>query len=199
MRDVALATEDELSEAVGQRLVDDTGADLAITLRLRRDGFGYLRSRIRSFCEIARRMPVLLLTDLDNEQCPATLIGAWSRHDAVPGQLLFRVAVRQVESWLLADREGVSRLLRVSVGRLPDNPDALPNAKQSFLRLARRAPRRIREELTAEQGATASQGLGYNALLCDFVRNRWNPARAATRSDSLNRARSRLAELAAGN
>ena len=199
MRDVALATEDELSEVVGQRLVNDAGADLAVTVRLRRRGFGYLRSRMRNLCELARQMPVLLLTDLDNERCPATLIGAWSRHDAVPGQLLFRVAVRQVESWLLADREGVSSLLSVSVRQFPDNADELPNAKQSFLRLARRAPRRIRDELTAEQGATASQGLGYNAFLCDFVRNRWDPARAATRSDSLNRARSRLAELAAGN
>jgi hypothetical protein len=199
MRDVALATEDELSEVVGQRLVNDAGADLTVTLRLRRGGFGYLRSRMRNFCELARQMPVLLLTDLDTEQCPMTLIGAWSRNNAVPGQLLFRVAVRQVESWLLADREGVASFLRVSVGRLPGNPDELADAKQSFLRLASRAPRRIREELIAEQGAKAGQGLGYNALLCNFVRNRWNPARAATRSDSLDRARSRLAELAAGN
>jgi hypothetical protein len=199
MRGVVIATEDELSEAVCEKLVDDTDVGLMVIQRLRRGGFGYLRSRMRNFCELARRTPVLLLTDLDNERCPATLIGAWSRNDAVPDHLLFRVAVRQVESWLLADREGVAGLLGVGLGRLPRRPDDLVDAKRSFLRLARHAPRRIREDLLAEQGATAGQGLGYNALLCDFVRNQWNPARAATLSDSLDRARSRLAELAAGD
>lgn len=197
MRDVALATEDALSEVVGQRLVDDAGADLTVTLRLRRGGFGYLRSRMRNFCELARQMPVLLLTDLDTEQCPMTLIGAWSHKNAVPDRLIFRVAVRQVESWLLADRESIANLFNVSLRRLPGNPDKLPDAKQFLLQLASHAPRRVREELLAEHGASASQGLGYNTFLCDFVRSRWKPARAANRSDSLERARFRLAELAA--
>ena len=198
MRDVALATEDELSEVVGQKLVNDAGAGLSVTLRLRRGGAGYLKSKMRNFCELARRMPVLLLTDLDTAQCPMTLIGAWSRNNAVPDRLIFRVAVRQVESWLLADRESIANLLKVSLRLLPGNPDKLPDAKRFLLQLASKAPRRVREELIAVRGATASQGLGYNTLLSDFVRSRWNPSRAATRSDSLTRARLRLAELAAG-
>lgn len=198
MRDVALATEDELSEVVGQKLVNDAGADLSVTLRLRRGGAGYLKSRMRNFCESARRMPVLLLTALDTAQCPMTLIGAWSRNNAIPDPLIFRVAVRQVESWLLADRESIANLLKVSLRRLPGNPDKLPDAKRFLLRLASKAPRRVREELLAVRGARASQGLGYNTLLSKFVRSRWNPSRAAMRSDSLNRARLRLAELAAG-
>lgn len=199
MRDVALATEDELSEVVGQKLVNDAGADLTVTLLLRRGGSGYLKSKMRNFCELARRMPVLLLTDLDTEQCPATLIGVWSRNNVVPDRFLFRVAVRQVESWLLADQESIAGLFNIALRRLPGNPDQLPDAKRSLLHLASLAPRRVREELLAEQGSTASQGLGYNTILRDFVNNRWDPARAATRSDSLKRARTRLAELAANN
>ena len=198
MCDVALATEDELSEVVGQKLVNDAGAGLTVTLRLRRGGFGYLRSRMRNFCELAHRMPVLLLTDLDTAQCPMTLIGDWSRNNAIPDRLIFRVAVRQVESWLLADRESIANLFKVSLRRLPGNPDILPDAKRFLLQLAGHAPRQVREELLAVRGAAASQGLGYNTLLSDFVRSRWNPSRAATRSDSLKRARLRLAELAAG-
>lgn len=196
MRHVALATEDALSEAIGQRLVKDSAGQLSVALLLRRDGFGYLKSKIRNFCELARRMPVLLITDLDNEQCPMTLIGTWSRHDVVPDQLMFRVAVRQIESWLLADREGLASFLTVSVQRLPGNPDDLTDAKRFLLQLASRAPRQIRDELVADPDATAAQGLGYNALLSSFVRSRWNPSRAARRSDSLARARSRLTELA---
>ena len=67
MRPVFIASEDALSEAVGQRLIEATGSDLAVTQLLRRGGSGYLRSRMRNFCEVARRTPVLLLTDLDRE------------------------------------------------------------------------------------------------------------------------------------
>ena len=123
MCDVALATEDELSEVVGQKLVNDAGVGLTVTLRLRRGGFGYLRSRMRNFCELARQMPVLMLTDLDTAQCPMTLIEAWSRNNVVPNRLIIRVAVRQIESWLLADRESIANLLKVSLRRLPGNPD----------------------------------------------------------------------------
>ena len=199
MKGVALATEDELSEVVGQKLVNDAGAGLAVILALRRNGFGYLRSRMRNFCELSRQMPVLLLTDLDTAQCPMTLIGDWSRKNVVPDGLIFRVAVPQVESWLLADRESMARFFKVSVRRLPSNPDGLSNAKRILLQLASKAPRRVREELLAVRGATAGQGLGYNTILSDFVRHQWHPARAATRSDSLSRARMRLAELAAGS
>jgi len=197
MRPLVLATEDALSEAIGQRLVDDTGSDLAVTQLLRRRGFGYLKSRMRNFCELARHTPLLLLTDLDKEDCPATLIGDWSRRDAIPRQLLFRVAVRQVESWLLADRDGMARLLNISVRRLPPDPDALPDAKRSLLQLAQRAPRAVREDLVGESGATAAQGLGYNAVLSNFVRTTWDPSQAVHRSNSLARARKRLTELAA--
>ena len=197
MRPVVLATEDALSEAVGQRIVGDAGSGLAVTQLLRRGGFGYLRSRMRSFCELARRTPVLLLTDLDAEECPATLIEDWSRWDAIPKEFLFRVAVRQVESWLLADRDGMARLLKVSVRQLPRDPDALPDAKRYLLQLAQRAPRAIREELVAESGATAAQGLGYNAVLSDFVRTSWDPSQAVLHSKSLARTRMRVNELAA--
>lgn len=152
---------------------------------------------MRSFCQIARRTPVLLLTDLDAEECPARLIDDWSRRDAIPERLLFRVAVRQVESWLLADRDGMARLLKVSIRQLPRDPDVLPDAKRSLLLLAQRAPRTIRDDLVAESGATAAQGLGYNAVLSNFVRTSWDPSKAVLRSNSLARARRRVNELAA--
>ncbi len=197
MRAVVLATEDALSETVGRRIVDDTGSGLAVSQLLRRDGFGYLRKRLRNFCEIASHTPVLLLTDLDTKECPPTLIEDWSRGDAIPKQLLIRVAVRQVESWLLADRDGMARLLKISVRKLPRDPDALPDAKRSLLQLAQRAPRAIREDLVAESGATAAQGLGYNAVLSTFVRTSWDPSQAELFSNSLARARMRVNELAA--
>lgn len=197
MRPLVLATEDPLSEAVGQRLVAETNSSLAVHLSLRKGGFGYLRSRIRNFCEMARGMPVLLLTDLDAGDCAPGLIEEWTSRDEVPGRLLFRVAVRQIESWLLADREAMAELLGVGIGNVSRNPDALPNAKNELLRLARRARRDVRIDLLQQTGAIATQGIGYNAVLCDYIQSSWDPSRAAGQSSSLARARIRLAELAA--
>lgn len=192
-RTFALATEDELSERVGERLLDEAG--LLVELRLRKNGFGYLKSNIDKFAKLARHRPVLLLTDLDQTPCPSRLLQRWLGSLGKPENLVFRVAVRQIEAWLLADRAAMTELLG-SARRLPDHPEAVPDSKRLLLDLAKRAPRAVREELIAAEGAIAAQGLGYNSLLGDLVRTRWSPKRAAENSPSLARARFALRLLA---
>lgn len=196
MQQIVLATEDELSEAVGLRLVAEVAPAFQVGLRLRKGGYGYLRSKLKSFCQIARRQPVLLITDLDRHPCAATLIAEWLRQLPHDDGLLFRVAVREIESWLLADHEAIRSLLGPRATRLPAYPDMLADPKRALLDLARSAPRRIRANLCAEAGAIAAQGLGYNRTLADWVHRKWSPARASSRSDSLHRARRRLRQLA---
>lgn len=192
-----VATEDELSEAVCFRLINELGGRLEISpTTFRRGGFGYLKSRITSFLEIAARQPLLLLTDLDRADCPATLIEGWTSRQPIPTRMLFRVAVREFESWLLADHEGLRRLLGSRLGKLPADPDVLDDPKAALLRAALKAPRDVRMDLLPDKGSTATQGLGYNHRLVGFVRETWNPERAAERSDSLQRIRARLAQLA---
>ncbi|MNV69490.1 hypothetical protein D3C71_1624030 [compost metagenome] len=155
-----------------------------------------MKSRLQSFCEIAVHQPVFLLTDLDRVKCAPSLIKKWMSNLEQPQNLVFRVAIREIESWLLADHEAMRSLLGERIGKLPLDPDSLADPKQALLTLAGRAPREIREDLVAMDGALARQGLGYNAQLCQMVRSRWQPARAAERSESLARARVRLKELA---
>lgn len=191
---LVLATEDELSETVGLRLAAEAG--LEVGQQLRRGGFGYLKSRLRNFCEIASQQSVFLLTDLDRMKCASALVTKWMGDLDPPKNLIFRVAVREIESWLLADHDAIRRLLGGRVGKLPLEPDSLPDPKQALMALAARAPRDVREDLVATEGALSSQGLGYNARLCHMVRQDWQPARAAERSPSLAKARMRLSELA---
>lgn len=192
---LALGTEDELSEAIGMRLLRDAGYDSQPSTFLRRNGFGYLRSKMDSWCEMAKRKPVVLLTDLDTISCPMTLRQDWMGARKVPGNLVLRIAVREIESWILADHEAL-RTLVGNRGSLPPDPDLLPDPKQYLLRLiAKQAPRSIRDDLVAEKGAIASQGIGYNARLGEWVRTVWSPERAALRSNSLQRARLRVGEL----
>lgn len=193
---IAIATEDELSEAVVQRLVADVQPTLEVTQTLRRNGFGYLRSRMANWCELARYQPVFLLTDLDRVACPVELLRQWQGALAIPADLLVRVAVREVEAWLLADQLAM-RMLLGARGKLPVEPDTLPDPKATLLQFAARyAPRDVRADLVQQSGAVASQGIGYNARLVRWVRDDWEPARAAASSPSLHRARMRLQELA---
>ena len=193
---ITIATEDELSEAVGSRLVADILPEFEIHQKLRREGYGYLKTKCHNFNQMAARHFVLLITDLDNAICAGRLIESWFGGLPINADLKFRVAVREIESWLLADHEGMKNLLINGANNLTPNPDQLQNPKEYLLQCAKRAPRDVKNDLIRTKGSLAKQGLGYNARLCQFVREVWEPNRAAQRSDSLSRAIQRLQEIA---
>jgi len=196
MSGITLATEDELSEQVGLMLADEAG--LLVDQKLRKGGYGYLRARITNFCQMALQHPVVVIADLDRQQCPSTLLAQWLGTKKRPDNLLVRIAVREIEAWLLADHHAMRDLLGARVGPLPRKPDILRDPKNTLLTLAKRAPRNVRDDLLpASSAVIASQGLGYNARLCGMVKSLWNPARASELSPSLRKARQRLKELAA--
>jgi hypothetical protein len=193
---ITIATEDELSEAVGDRLVAEILPNFEISQRLRKGGNGYLKNKCMNFNKMALRHPVLLITDLDNAACASGLIESWFAGQILNQNLIFRVAIREIESWLLADHQGMRQLLEKGANKITLTPDQLQNPKEYLLECAKRAPRGVRNDLIRAKGALALQGLGYNSRLCMFVRDTWEPERASTRSDSLDRAIRRLREIA---
>lgn len=190
MISVALATEDELSEAVGIKLLAEHPIMSEVpAMLLRKNGFGYLRSRMASWRQMANQQVVIVLTDLDRVACPLILLEDWLGAERLcPRNLLLRIAEREVESWLLADHEAIKKLIG-NKGRLPGDPDELSDPKRYLLGLAQKAPRAVREDLVSQQGAIAKQGIGYNRRLVAWVQAEWSPERAADRSPSLFRAR----------
>lgn len=191
---IALATEDVLSEAVGKRLLAELQQPIQVEPLLRKDGFGYLRSKMSNWCQLAQQQPVVLLTDLDKLACPTAMLDSWYGKLTRPENLVLRIAVREIESWLLADHEAMRKLVG-GKGKLPPAPDTLPAPKQQLLKLSQRAKRDIRLDLVKEIGAIASQGVGYNARLTEMVATDWCPERAAQLSPSLRKARLRLQDL----
>lgn len=187
------AVEDALSEAVLRKLVVTLRPDLTIWQVIWKNGSGYLRSRAREFNRTARNVPVFMLADQDRpEPCPADLIGSWLRAPPAPN-LLFRVAVMEIESWILADRRSFASFLHVSADSIPENPDAVLQPKELIVTLASRSKRRdIREDLVPARGSTAAIGPAYNLRLAEFVVTTWDPNGAATVSASLRRAILRL-------
>jgi hypothetical protein len=197
MISVYVATEDPLSEAVVDRLVQEENQGMHITVRMGQKGNGYLRKNVLSFNKIASSFPVLLFTDLDRGDCPVSLINDWRGEIVLRDTLLFRIAVRETEAWLLADREGFAEFSGVPVHRIPLQPELLDNPKEFLINLIRRYGKKrvVKADILPEKNSTAKVGLAYNQALCGFVQGLWSLERAAQSADSLNRARRRLHDL----
>ncbi|MDY7524874.1 hypothetical protein [Sphingomonas sp. 10B4] len=144
---------------------------------------------------MAIRHPVLLITDLDNRLCAKSLIDSWFGNLNINVNLKFRVAVREMEAWLLADHHGMRELLGRGGNNIAPNPDGIQNPKEYLLERAKRAPSEIKNDLVRARGSAAVQGLGYNARLSEFVRTTWSLEQASQRSESLVKAVERLKEL----
>jgi hypothetical protein len=182
-----LAVEDELSEAALRRLLAASERGYAVGHVYGRTGNGYLKNSIDGWNAGAQYTPFAVATDLDDSACPPRLIEAWF---ATPmhHNLLFFVAVREIESWLLADRQNLSDYFGIQERHFPHNPDALPDPKATLVEIARRARRSVRDCVVPRSGSTAKQGPDYNACLSEFVFKRWSIPTAARESPSLDRA-----------
>jgi len=189
---VNLAVEDVLSEAVARRLLASTNRDYEVGRCYMRHGKDYLHRLIAGFNNAAKGTPFLVLTDLDRDECAPALIRSWL-DEPLHANLLFRVAVKEVEAWLLADGKALSEYLSMSAGQIPADVDSIVDPKEFLIGLAAKSRRRdIREDIIPRQGSTAKQGKNYNARLIAFVKDNWEPTRARLRSQSLNRALERL-------
>jgi hypothetical protein len=188
---VNLVVEDELSEFVCRRLLTKFSHETGIVYG--KKGFGYIRSKLQAFNHAATKVGVryLVLTDLDQFKCPAGLWTKWLPGIKRDQNLTFRIAVREVESWLLADFENLHHFLGIETPEvITAKPDAIPDPKLVLLKLACKSPKRpLRESLVfVEKNGKIVQGPDYNGALRTFVEKRWSIEAAANRSDSLARA-----------
>ena len=193
LKQVILAVEDELSEAVSRQILKRFNIEIWDTIL--GEGYTYLQQKAMEFNRSASGTAIFMLTDLDSAQnCPPRLIQSWIK-GALNPQFFFRVAVMEVESWVMADRIGFAAFLSVPWHRIPSPTDSILNPKEFLLSLARRSKKKtIREALVPAQGTTLNVGNEYNTLLSEFVREHWNLERAATASPSLKRTLDRLAQ-----
>jgi hypothetical protein len=182
--------EDSLSEAVIERLLKLSALNISISRRINGHGCGYIRSRIHSFFSAAvHQQPFFVLMDSDNEGCAANLIENLVPENRRNNKCLFRIAVREVESWLLADHYGISRFLGVNEKLINSFPETLQDPKGHLVQLARKSRKKdIARTIAPVPGTNVSVGPEYNRTLLPFVRDCWDLHSAAKRSESLRRA-----------
>jgi hypothetical protein len=98
-----VAVEGVTDGSVVGRILRDHGVGMAQVSGLR--GKGHLDLRLPAYNNAARFSDWLVVRDLDQDaDCAATLVRAKLR--APSKGMRFRVAVRSIEAWLLADAEG---------------------------------------------------------------------------------------------
>ena len=156
-----------------------------------RGGYNYIKKNIKGFCLASKGIPFFVLADLDRYDCPASLIFDWLGGE-VQQNCLFRIAVREVEAWLLADKKGFAEYVGVSEVILPRNPEAEDNPKHSLIEIVRRSRRREVKGDVIPVNQYARVGPNYNDRLSEFVAKYWDVNLAMKNSDSLRRAYNKL-------
>lgn len=197
MSSLVLVGEDELCCALGERLIEQTLPGWTLAVKpINKGGVSKLQADIPRYLQQALHVqPVLCVADTDGA-CPIEIREQWLPPTA-PQRFLLRLAVKESEAWVMADRSAFASSFGVSVASVPRAPETLPDAKREVLRLAARSSKRqVRQEVLSLQDIN-KPGTGYNKHLCAFVRQGWRAAVAREASESLNRAILALEQLRA--
>ena len=196
---VHMLLEGYLEEPVARKLLEHCGHQAGTVFG--KQGFGYIKTKARKFVPLVKHgYAVLVLTDLMDSgcQCPSQACRqyVWQHCGEPPPSFLCRFAVRELESWLLADREAIASFLRISITKIPDNPEFEPDPKRKVVELARLSPKtRLRDALVPSRSHGGAVGPGYRLTMTEFVNKHWSPEQATRNSPSLGRCIDRLNDL----
>ncbi|MBI5235962.1 MAG: hypothetical protein HY886_06915 [Deltaproteobacteria bacterium] len=188
---VNIAVEDPLSNGVLTKILSQSGHHYVISNVYMKNGCGYLKKNINAFNSAAKVMPWLVLTDLDRLECPPVLINQWlphGKHD----NLIFRIAVREVEAWVLAHRQAFLEFLGIknrNLSIIPNDVDSIPDPKRYLIDIVKKSPKReLRSAIVPPPNSGRTQGPDYNSPLLKFVKDSWDTTHAMACSNSLARA-----------
>lgn len=193
---VSAAVEGIVDEATLRRICSHLG--VVPTAVYGKNGKAFLLSRLQGYNHSANFRKWIVVIDLDRDgNCAPEVLSEWL---PAPAPLIsFRVAVREIEAWLLADKERIASFLSVRPHFVTDAPDLLDNPKSELVNIARRSRRSdIRADMVPRAGSGQAVGPAYSSRLIQFVQqaNGWRPDVAASRSDSLRRSLEAIQALA---
>lgn len=189
--------EGPLDEAVASRILRAAKHELQYCWG--KHGVAFVRENVARYASSAHGTPLLVLVDhVDTGLgCPPQVVTSWLPRRRTG--LIFRVVVREIESWLMADRKNLAEFLRVPIGWIPLRPEDEDDPKKRLIAIARRSRSiTIREKIAPRPDSTAQVGPLYLSEMQTFVQNLWNPRNVGERiAPSLTRCLERLCELKA--
>ena len=183
---ISAAVEGFVDEAVARKLVVHAGGQVGPIYG--KNGKSALQSKIRGYNNAARYSAWAAFVDLDDDAACAPQMRDMWLPDPSP-HFCFRIAVREVEAWLMADAQTLARYLAVKQNAIPRDPEKLPRPKDAMVNLARRSRRRsVYSDMTPRDGSGRRTGPAYPSRMVEYVARHWRPDVAAERADSLRQA-----------
>jgi hypothetical protein len=191
---VNILAEDTICEYLAKKLISLFVDRFTIGVTYFGNGYGYIKDKLDGFNRASKGVPLFAIADLVGN-CPKTQIDQWLPHGR-QRNLLFRIAIKESEAWILADKQAFSSFLGISSNLIPDDVDNIVDPKKYLVNLASRSRNRnLRDALIPQPHTTAETGPDYNARLSEFVEKLWDPGRASFNSPSLKRAIKALNEF----
>jgi hypothetical protein len=185
--------EDIVQEQILRVIFSKYCPELDLYPALGKRGNAYIKQKIKGFNAASLYTPYVILTDLDNISCPPQLLEEWIDFPSSKN-FIFRIAVREAEAWLLADRIGFAKFIGVAASRIPLNTETILNPKEFVISLARRSSKRSVKVDIIPKGHS-SVGPGYNPRMEEFILSHWNIENAIHSSLSLRKAIQRIQAL----
>ncbi|HEX8079784.1 MAG TPA: hypothetical protein VF557_06210 [Jatrophihabitans sp.] len=200
MQKVALAVEGPTDRAAAERILVSrkllSDADKTFVTR----GKSGLNKKIEAYNQAAKRGPWLVMRDLDHDGsgCPVLLRESLLHPSVqVPG-MCFRIAVRSLEAWLLADTASMSDFFKVSEATVPVSPEDLDDPKSALVNVCRKSRSAdIRQAMVPPSGTQWQVGPEYTARVIEYCSRVWNPDAAKGSAPSLARALGQIDRLIA--
>ena len=183
---ISIVVEDDLSEAVIRKLIDCSRQNYAIHRTFVRGGRGNIYKQRVGFNNASKGTPYLIFVDLDRDECAPSLVREWlpQKHH----NLIFCVAVREVESWIIASRSRISEFLGIEEHRICSTVDEIQNTKEYLLQLVKKSRNKsLKKDILPRSRSTAKVGPDYNGRLIYFVEKYWDSDAARANSPSLDR------------
>jgi hypothetical protein len=161
-----------------------------------RNGKSNVAKSLLGFNYAARHEPWIVIIDLDKEECVVSTLKTLLPEPS--NFMCLRIAVRELEAWLLADAERFSQYFSVSVSVVPIAPDDLPDPKLTLINLVRKSRRSsIRFDMVPDPKLGQSIGPAYTTRIIEYINSEhgWRVEVAAQHSPSLRRAMAAISAL----
>lgn len=201
---VFYCVEDELSKVIVERLLREyCGEDTPFKeLRRKTGGVGKMISgkAFENFFQIAGRDPMLVLIDLDDNECPPSLRDHWIKNvwkKDLPEKMFFCIAEVEIESWLLADRKNFSKFAQIQESKIPW--DVKNHKKENAMDLLSKSKKADIKRILPKRGGKNGNG-NKNGAICNyifknFVEENWDSMAASKNSPSLKYLINKIEEI----
>ena len=204
MTNVYIVGEDLVTRAILRRLINDYAPNLTI-LREEPVRGSQMKGLVSNFNKLAQTAPVVLLGDLDTDDCAPEARRKLLNGENQSDDFLINIAVDEAEAWLYADRIGLSRYLGVPLDSIPQSSlqrmggphermevDTLMKTSMHLTKslILESNKEELKTQIISPDGRC--KGKEYNSAMVPFIHNYWSPERARTGSYSLDSAINRI-------